>query len=143
MPTTDPTRWRWVVASGATRGARRVDRDDELLLGVGAGDHQALATLYGHVAGIVYANVRRALHDESRAETVTEEAFFEVWRQASRFDPSSTPAMIWILDLAHQLAAEHNRYDHERAVARTQEPADGPLEPQGPREARRTANTQA
>ncbi|WP_052665178.1 sigma factor [Nitriliruptor alkaliphilus] len=115
--------------------SRQEDRNDELLIAVGAGDHQALTILYGHVAGIVYANILRALHDGSRADTVTEEAFFEVWRRASRFDPSRTPAVIWILDLAHQLAAEHNRYDDARAAARPQGPGGGPQEPDdGPKE---------
>ncbi|MEX1163729.1 MAG: sigma factor [Nitriliruptor sp.] len=88
-----------------------------MLNDVASGDHQALASLYDHIARLVYANVRRALDDPIWADTVVEEAFVEVWQQADRFDPSHTPAVIWILDLAHQLAAEHNRSDEPQVAA--------------------------
>lgn len=116
MLTSGPTRSRWVVPR-ATTVTLRARSDGELLLDVAAGDHHALAGLYDHLAGLVYVNVRRALHDATRTDTVAEEAFFEVWRQAPRFDPARTPAVLWVLDLTHQLATEHNRYDISRASA--------------------------
>jgi DNA-directed RNA polymerase specialized sigma24 family protein len=89
----------------------RARNDDELLVDVGTGDHQAFATLYDHLAGLVYANILRVLHDTTRTDTVADEAFIEVWRQAAGFDPSRTPASMWVLDLAHQHATERARYE--------------------------------
>jgi RNA polymerase sigma-70 factor (ECF subfamily) len=86
-----------------------VRSDDDLLLAVGGGDRRAFATLSGHMVGLVHANIWRALHDKTRTDSVTDEVFVEVWRQAAGFDPSRGPALIWILDLAHRLAAEHDR----------------------------------
>lgn len=100
-----------VVPRGPTTATARPRSDDELLVDLAAGDNQALSSLYDHVAGLVLANVCRALHDPSWTETVVEEAFVEVWRQSDRFDPSETTATLWILDLAHQLATEQNRHD--------------------------------
>ncbi len=100
-----------------TTTAPRARSDEALLLDVGAGDQQAFATLYDHVAGLVYANIRRVLCDTARTDTVAEEAFVEVWRQAPRFDPAQMRAVAWILDLAHRLAEERVRYDASRADA--------------------------
>lgn len=117
MLMTRATRSRWVLPWGTTTVALRARSDDELLLDVGAGDHQAFATLYDHMAGLVYANIRCVLHDTIRTDTVAEETFVEVRRQAARFDPSRTSALIWILDLAHQLATESDQVDDSRPSA--------------------------
>ncbi len=37
------------------------------------------------------------------------EVLVEVWRQAARFDPTQMPAVTWILEHAHRLAAERDR----------------------------------
>jgi hypothetical protein len=115
MPTTSSTRSRWLRPWGAT-ATPRARSVDELLVAVGAGDHRAFATLYDDMAGLVYTNIRCVLHDTGRTDTVADEAFLEVWRQAAQFDPFEAPAVIWILDVAHQLATERDR-DDARASA--------------------------
>lgn len=111
MPTTKPRRSRWVVPWVPAAVTPTVRSDEQLLRDAGAGDHEAFATLAGHMAGLVHANIWRALHDKTRTDSVTDEVFVEVWRRAAGFDPSDGPALIWILDLAHRLAAEHDRND--------------------------------
>jgi len=63
-------------------------------------DEEALATLYDAVLGKVHGLVRRIVRDERMAEEVTEDVFFQVWRQADRFDSARGRPLGWILTIA-------------------------------------------
>jgi RNA polymerase sigma-70 factor (ECF subfamily) len=120
-----------------------------LLQGSARGDETAFAQLYDVVAPRAYGLARRVVRDPSQAEEVTQEAFLEVWRTASRFDPDRGSAVSWILTLVHRRAVDRVRsaeastrrdatYEHaNRAVEHdsTAEAAEASLEARRVRQA--------
>lgn len=73
------------------------------------GDHDAFAALYDATSAKVYGLVLRVIRDAAQAEEVTQECYFEVWRQASRYDPDRGSALAWILTIAHRRAVDRIR----------------------------------
>jgi RNA polymerase sigma-70 factor (ECF subfamily) len=94
-----------VTASSAMR-QRDVshERSDEALVqAIAAGDKTALQTLYGRHNVRVYRFVLRFLNDEAMAEDMVSEVFFDVWRQADRFEGRSQVST-WLLAIARNKA---------------------------------------
>ncbi len=81
----------------------------ELLRLSGRGDEAAFAQLYDASSARAYGLAVRVVRDPSQAEEVTQEAFLEVWRTASRFDPGKGSAVSWILTLVHRKAVDRVR----------------------------------
>lgn len=81
-------------------------------------DQQAFVSLYEAVVGRVYGLALRITRDIPLAEEVTEEAFWQVWRQAPRFDPKRGSALAWILTIARSRALDAIR-SHTRAEGKT------------------------
>lgn len=69
-------------------------------------DQQALAELYETMAGRVYGLALRITRQVQTAEEVTEDCFWQVWRQAPRFDPARGAAMAWIMTIARSRALD-------------------------------------
>jgi len=95
---------------------------DELLGRVARGDELAFAALYDALSARVYGLARRVVLDPSRSEDVAQEVFLEVWRKATRLDPSKGGAKTWILTIAHRRAVDavrrgesQKRQDHHGA----------------------------
>ena len=80
-----------------------------LLAKVARGDETAFAWVYDHFAAVVYGLVRRVVRDPAQSEEVTQEVLLEVWRTASRFDPSQGSARSWLMTLAHRRAVDRVR----------------------------------
>jgi RNA polymerase sigma-70 factor, ECF subfamily len=102
------------------------ERSDQLLgtllQRAGRGDQAAFESVYDQLAGPVYGLVRKVLRDEAQSQEVTQEVLLEVWRTASRFDPSRGAAAAWVLTIAHRRAVDRVRSeaaaaDRERRVA--------------------------
>jgi RNA polymerase sigma-70 factor, ECF subfamily len=83
--------------------------DDGLLAAVARGDQTAFAELYDRFIGHVYGVVRRVVRDPAQSEEVAQEILVEVWRTATRFDPSRGSARTWILTIAHRRAIDRVR----------------------------------
>lgn len=85
-------------------------------------DQQAFASLYEAVVGRVYGLALRITRNAPLAEEVTEDAFWQVWRQAPRFDPKRGSALAWILTIARSRALDairsRTRADGETALER-------------------------
>ena len=73
------------------------------------GDAAAFARLYDATAARAYGLAVRVVRDPSQAEEVTQEAFLEIWRTASRFDATKGSAVSWILTLVHRKAVDRVR----------------------------------
>lgn len=71
-----------------------------------AQDERALAALYDATFTCVFGLVRRIVRNTATAEEVVEDAYFQVWRQAVRFDPARGKALTWLLAMARSRAID-------------------------------------
>jgi RNA polymerase sigma-70 factor (ECF subfamily) len=80
-------------------------------------DERALAALYDATFTRVFGLVQRIVRDSALAEEVVEDAYFQVWRQAVRFDPTRGKALTWLLAMARSRAIDalrrEARFDHD------------------------------
>lgn len=76
---------------------------------VGAGDSDALAELYRRYSGMLNALALRVLSDPADAEEVLQEAFLQVWNQATRYDPSRSSVSTWLVLITRSRAIDRLR----------------------------------
>jgi RNA polymerase sigma-70 factor (ECF subfamily) len=81
----------------------------DLLKRSGRGDEAAFAQLYDATAARAYGLAVRVVRDPAQAEEVSQEAFLEIWRTASRFDATKGSAVSWILTLVHRKSVDRVR----------------------------------
>lgn len=81
----------------------------ELLARIARQDEDALAVLYDRMVSRVYSLVRRIVRNLAAAEEVTEDVFFQIWRQADRYDPARGRPLGWILAIARTRALDSLR----------------------------------
>lgn len=75
--------------------ARIVERDEE-----------ALAALYDTLLGRVHGLALRIARRPELAEEITEDVFWQIWRQAPRFDPARGNAMAWVTTITRSRALD-------------------------------------
>ncbi len=76
---------------------------------IAASDEKALGLLYDATVSRVYSMARGITRNLQCAEEVTEDVYWQVWRQALRFDRQRGPVMAWLLTLARSRALDHLR----------------------------------
>lgn len=76
-------------------------------------DESALSQLYEQLSGRVYAVAIHITRQVASAEEVLQDTFWQVWRQAPRFDSQRGTATAWVLTMARSRAL-----DAARATAR-------------------------
>ena len=69
-------------------------------------DEKALAQLYQSTIGRVFGLAMRIVRDAATAEEVAEDTFWQVWRQAPRFDPARGCALAWLLIITRSRALD-------------------------------------
>ncbi len=79
------------------------------LLAVAEQDQSAFEQLYAALAPRVLALATRILRNAACAEEVVEDCFWQIWRQAARFDPARGSAEAWVLTLARSRALDAYR----------------------------------
>jgi len=79
-------------------------------------DERALSALYDATVSRVYAIVQRLVRRSALAEEVVEDTYFQVWRQAARFDAARGRPMTWLLGMARSRAIDairrEARFEH-------------------------------
>jgi RNA polymerase sigma-70 factor (ECF subfamily) len=83
--------------------------DRELIARMRAGDDQALARFYDRWARPAYALIVQMVRDPDDADDVLEDAFYQAWRQASRYEPARGSVATWILTIARSRALDRLR----------------------------------
>lgn len=127
-----------VDAPAASPRATGTPLDDEQLAawisGIVDHDERALMALYEATLSRVYGLVLRLVRRSQLAEEVAEEVFFQVWRQAPRFDPARGRPLTWLLGMARSRAIDairrearfqHEELDEESAPLSTPVAASG------------------
>lgn len=103
-------------------------------------DESALNHLYRACIGRAYGLALRIVRNPALAEEVVEDSFWQVWRQAPRFDPQRAPAMAWILMIVRSRALDTLRANHRMTsntisveqISPTQQPQDYAAEAASP-----------
>ena len=89
---------------------RRVPLDDDqlgaLLVRIVERESAAFESFYDATLGRVNALVQRIVRDAGLAEEVVEDVFFQVWREAPRFQPTRGRAGAWLLSMARSRAID-------------------------------------
>ena len=92
-------------------------------------DESALAALYDATLSRTYGLVLRIVRRAALADEVVEDTYFQVWRQAPRFDPARGKALTWVRAMGRSRAIDalrrearfrHDSLDDEAAA----EPSD-------------------
>ena len=81
----------------------------DLICGVAAGDHQALAALYDSTSRTVYGLLLRILSDASAAEEVLLDVYTQAWRQAASYSRERGTALAWLTTIARSRAIDRLR----------------------------------
>ena len=96
------------VGSGAP-GKQEAPELVELLRRSSRGDEQAFAALYDATSARAYGLALRVVRDPAQAEEVTQEAFLDVWRHSSRYQPERGSVIGWLLTIVHRKAVDRVR----------------------------------
>ncbi len=100
------------AADAAAADASAVDL--ALLERIQNGDAAALDELYARYSSAVYSLVWKILQNAEEAEDVALDVFWQVWRQADRYDPARGAPPAWIFTLARSRAIDRLRSRHRR-----------------------------
>lgn len=76
---------------------------EELLLGVAAGDREALSGFYARTRTAVYGLALSYLRSGHDAEDVTQDTYLKVWDSAGTYRPQGKP-MAWLLTITRNLS---------------------------------------
>ncbi|MGD0961268.1 MAG: sigma-70 family RNA polymerase sigma factor [Methylomonas sp.] len=89
---------------------RRNPADERLLqdwiAGMVDGDQNALGLLYDNLVHQVYGLSLRITKRTALAEEVAQDTFWQVWRQAPRFDPARGSVKAWVMTIARSRALD-------------------------------------
>jgi RNA polymerase sigma-70 factor (ECF subfamily) len=102
-------RQRPVPSGAAAQGGAASPDLVQLLRRSGRGDEAAFAQLYDATAARLHGLVLRVIRDPAQAEEVTQEAYLEIWRTATRFDPARGSALSWLMTIGHRRAVDRVR----------------------------------
>jgi RNA polymerase sigma-70 factor, ECF subfamily len=95
--------------------------DAELLRRMVQGDEEALGLFYNRWQPLVHGVVLRILRQRNDVEGVVEDAFWQAWKQAGRFEAGRGSVQTWLLTIARSRAL-----DKVRALKRLrEEPIEG------------------
>src|SRR6478735_7401496 len=118
-----------VPANAATTG--EYSSDEMLVTRIAAGDKLAMQVLFARHRTSVYRWLLRFVGNETVAEDLLSDVFFDVWRQAGRFEGRAA-VTTWLLSIARfkALSARRRRTDAELDETTAATVADGADDPE-------------
>jgi RNA polymerase sigma-70 factor, ECF subfamily len=124
------TRAGSAAASASARPVTQASSDETLIKRIADGDQLAMRTLFARHRVPLYRFVQRMVADAALAEDILSDVFFDVWRQASRFE-GRCAVSTWLLSIARFKAFSvlRRRRDAELdcdVAAAIPDPADDP-----------------
>jgi RNA polymerase sigma-70 factor (ECF subfamily) len=96
-------------AAARDAAAARAAVDAELVRRMRSKDERALGTFYDRWFPVVHGVVSRMLESPDDVEDVVEEAFWQAWRQAERFEVERGSVQTWLLTIARSRALDRLR----------------------------------
>ena len=80
-----------------------------LIAAIAAGDRDAFSRFYDLTAPMAFGLIRRVLRDPEAAAEVLQEVFWQVWQDASRYDPERGSPEAWLVMRAKTRAIDRLR----------------------------------
>jgi len=102
--------------------------DLELVRRMAAGDEAALGALYDRYSPLLHSVVLRIVGDPDDAEEVLEDAFWQAWRQAGRYEESRGGISTWLVMIARSRAVDRVRARRRFREERLEELSDAPMD---------------
>jgi RNA polymerase sigma-70 factor, ECF subfamily len=87
--------------------------DEELMIHLQAGHHDALAVIVDRYQRLVWSVAKRIVHDGGEAEDVVQIVFLELFQKVELFDPQRGTLKVWLLQLAYTKSI-NRRYHLQR-----------------------------
>ena len=84
-----------------------------LLARIAQGDREAFGGFYDAFAGLALGLIRRILRDPAASEEVLQEVFWQIWLEATRYDPRRGSPEAWVV-----MRAKTRAIDRLRAIRR-------------------------
>src|SRR6266851_2470131 len=98
-----------------TARAHQTPTDEELMVELARGRHEALGSLYSRHSRLVFYLALQSL-ERPAAEELVQEVFLTIWRGAAAFDPEQGSFRPWLLRLAHWRILNELRRRHRRPL---------------------------
>ncbi len=87
--------------------------DEELMIHLQAGHHDALAVIMDRYQRLVWSVAKRIVQDVGEAEDVVQIVFLELFQKMELFDPGRGTLKVWLLQLAYTKSI-NRRYHLQR-----------------------------
>ena len=94
-----------------------------LITRIAGGDQDAFSRFYDAFAATAFNLIRRVLRDPTPAEEVLQEVFWQVWQDASQYDPRRGTPVAWLL-----MRAKARAIDRLRSIRRRERTFVMPLD---------------
>ena len=83
--------------------------DVQLIRAIAEGDADAFAEFYDRYSSRAYGLVLRLVRDRVDAEDILQDAFWQVWECANRFDRDRSSPIAWLFMIVRSRAIDHMR----------------------------------
>jgi RNA polymerase sigma factor (sigma-70 family) len=124
----DPPAPAVAEAAGAALPPRDNAALAQLIFRVMRQDEAALADLYDSLSSRVYAVALHITRHVACAEEVMQDTFWQIWRQAPRFDATRGSATAWVLTMARSRALDALRANKRDPLQSNRQFVDEPTE---------------
>lgn len=112
---------RTPASQDIVRGADDAVSDEILVEQMARGERDAFAAFYDRHARHTLGLLARLVRERAAAEDLLQETYWQVWRNAARYDPARGSPQVWLAVIARSRARDYHR--RQRAAASAE--ADG------------------